>query len=253
MIGGGRCFYSYVSFQGYTCCRLQPSLRWAACAWLRTMTVVTRTSCVRPIESWFHQQGTLQVLIKDAQSEVSRVYLGGFVGQAVSGALWLASAALATWQTPKTAILLLVFGGFFIYPLTSAALRICGRPAALSRGNPLRWLAMQAAFVLPASMPLVAPVAMYRLNLFFPATAILLGAHYLPFATLYGKRSFVALGAALVVCGIAIGLYLPGASFGLAGWVAGAILLVFAVVEYAEWRHSAQLIVQADAQKVRAA
>ncbi len=216
------------------------------------MTVVTRTRNVRHVGSWSDQWGIFQMLIRDAQAEVSRVYLGGLVGQTVSGMLWLASAALATWRTPEAAILLLVFGGFLIYPVTSAALRICGRPAALSRDNPLRWMAMQVAFVLPLSMPLVAPVAMCRLNLFFPAMAILLGAHYLPFATLYGMRSFLALGAALVVCGIAVGLYLPGASFALAGWIAGVILLVFGFVQYAEWRHSTR-IVQQDAQKALAA
>ena len=88
-------------------------------------------------------------------------------------------------------------------------------------------------------MPLVAPVTLYRLNLFFPAMAILVGAHYLPFATLYGMRSFLVLAAALVVSGIIIALYLPG-SFSLAGWVAGLILLVFAAVGYIEYLSAAQ-------------
>ncbi len=177
--------------------------------------------------------------IRDAQNEVRSVYLGDVVGNIVSGLLWLGSACLATWHTPRSAIILLVVGGFFIYPVTSAILRLFGRPAALSRGNPFRWLAIQAAFVLPVSMPLVAPVTLYRLNLFFPAMAILVGAHYLPFATLYGMRSFLVLAAALVVSGIIIALYLPG-SFSLAGWVAGLILLVFAAVGYIEYLSAAQ-------------
>jgi GNAT superfamily N-acetyltransferase len=32
-------------------------------------------------------------------------FVGGFYGQLVSGALWLASAALATWSTPRWAAL----------------------------------------------------------------------------------------------------------------------------------------------------
>lgn len=188
------------------------------------------------------------MLVKDAQDEVSRVYLGGLVGQTVSGLLWLASAALATWHTPKSAILLLVLGGFAIYPVTSIALRISGRPASLSQGNPFRFLAIQAAFVLPLSMPLVAPVAAYRLDWFYPAMMVLLGAHYLPFATLYGLRSFLALAATLVSSGMAIALYFPG-SFSLGGWVASAVLLVFAVLGYVEWHRAARQFVQADAQK----
>ena len=179
------------------------------------------------------------MLVKDAQNEVSRVYLGGLVGQTVSGVIWLASAGLATWGTPKSAILMLVLGGFAIYPVTSIALRLSGRPASLSRGNPFRFLAIQAAFVLPVSMPLVAPVAAYRLDWFYPAMTVLLGAHYLPFATLYGMRSFLALATILVGSGMAIALYLPG-NFSLAGWVTGAVLLVFALLGYIEWRRAAR-------------
>jgi hypothetical protein len=43
---------------------------------------------------------------------------------------------------------------------------------------------MQAAFVLPLSMPLLLPVGLYRLNWFYPALMILVGAHYLPFVFL---------------------------------------------------------------------
>jgi hypothetical protein len=52
---------------------------------------------------------------------------------------------------------------------------------------------MQVAFVLPASMPLLVPVGLYRLNWFYPAMTILLGAHYLPFVFLYEMRMFAAL------------------------------------------------------------
>jgi hypothetical protein len=43
---------------------------------------------------------------------------------------------------------------------------------------------MQVALVLPFSMPLLLPVGRYRLNWFYPATMILLGAHYIPFVFL---------------------------------------------------------------------
>lgn len=190
------------------------------------------------------------MLIKDAQSEASRVYFGGSIGIAVSGILWLASACLATWHTPKSAILLLVIGGSAIYPVTSMALRVFGRPSSLSRSNPFRSLAIQAAFVLPLSMPLVAPVVAYRLDWSYPAMAILVGAHYLPFATLYGMRSFLALAATLLGSGMLIAVYVPG-SFSLAGWVAGAVLLIFAVLVLIEWRHRAQPSTQAEAHKPR--
>jgi hypothetical protein len=106
--------------------------------------------------------------IQDAQREVRSVYIGGFVGQLVSSVIWLVSAALATWVTPKASILAVVIGGFFIFALTQMLLRLSGRPARVSRENPLHRLGMQVAFVLPFSMLLLVPVGFYRLNWFFP-------------------------------------------------------------------------------------
>ena len=42
--------------------------------------------------------------IRDAQLEVRTRYVGGFFGQLVSSVLWLASACLGTWSTPRAAI-----------------------------------------------------------------------------------------------------------------------------------------------------
>ena len=53
------------------------------------------------------------MLVEDAQREVRTVFVGGFWGQLVSSAIWLVSAALGTWATPRAAILAAVFGGFF--------------------------------------------------------------------------------------------------------------------------------------------
>jgi hypothetical protein len=53
--------------------------------------------------------------IQDAQRESRSVYIGGFWGQLVSSVIWLVSAALGTWVTPKASILAIVIGGFFIF------------------------------------------------------------------------------------------------------------------------------------------
>lgn len=165
--------------------------------------------------------------IIEAQREMRARFVGGFYGQLVSGILWLVSASLATWSSPRAAITTLVVGGFFIFPLTESLLRACGEKQALSAANSLRYLGMQAAFVLPLSMPLLLPVGLYRLNLFYPAMTILLGAHYCPFVFLYGMRMFAVLAALLVSGGVVIAMYLSG-SFSMAAWYTGAILLVFA-------------------------
>ena len=169
------------------------------------------------------------MLVSDAQMEVRQVYLGGLIGNTVAGLLWLASACLAVWHSHNAAIGLLVVGGFFIYPALSLVLRLLGKPSAVSPTNPFRFLAIQVAFVLPLSMPLVAPVVAYRAAWFYPAMMLLVGAHYLPFTTLYGMRSFLILAASLIGSALLIALYGPS-NFSLGGWVGGVILLVFALV-----------------------
>jgi hypothetical protein len=167
------------------------------------------------------------MLVKDAQKEVRTVFIGGFVGQLVSSTLWLVSAALGTWVSPRAAICELVCCGFFIFAITQLLLRISRRPASLRRENPLWFLGMQVAFVLPLSMLLLVPVCELRLGLFYPALMILLGAHYLPFTFMYGMRMFLLLAAILIGAGVVIGMYFP-APFSLGGWVGGVTLLFFA-------------------------
>jgi len=165
--------------------------------------------------------------IEDAQRENRSVYIGGFWGQLVSSVIWLAAAALGTWVTPKASILTAVIGGFFIFPLVQMLLRLSGRPVRVSRENSFHSLGMQVAFVLPFSMLLLVPVCLYDLNLFFPALLILLGAHYLPFATLYGMRMFLFLAGILVGAGILTAHYLSR-MFSPGAWIGGFVLFVFA-------------------------
>ena len=106
-------------------------------------------------------------------------------------------------------------------------LRLAGGPASLTKGNPLHYLGMQIAFTLPMCMLLLVPVTEFRLNLFYPALMILLGAHYLPFTFLYGMRMFIPLCAILVSSGVATAHYFPR-SFSLGGWICGLTLFVFA-------------------------
>src|SRR5919107_1634288 len=167
--------------------------------------------------------------ISEAQKEMRSRFLGGFYGQLVSGVLWLVSASLATWSSPRAGITMLVVGGFFIFPLTELLVRVGGVKGSLSADNSLRELGMQVAFVLPASMPLLVPVGLYRLNWFYPAMMILLGAHYLPFVFLYGMRMFAVLAALLLGGGTLIAMYFS-ASFSIGAWYTGTVLLVFAAL-----------------------
>lgn len=167
--------------------------------------------------------------IVTAQREMCRRFLGGFYGQFVSGVLWLVSAGFATWSTPRHAILALVIGGFFIFPVTELLIRISGSANRLSRDNLLPQLGMQVAFVLPLSMPLLVPVTRYHLHWFYPAMMILVGAHYLPFVFLYGMRMFAVLCAMLLVPGMMIA-FSWSEHFAIGAWYTGMVLLMFAAI-----------------------
>jgi len=167
--------------------------------------------------------------IADAQREMRTRFVGGFYGQLVSGVLWLVSASLATWSTPRAAITTLVLGGFLIFPATELLLRVAGGRSPLNAQNTLRYLGMQVAFVLPFSMPLLLPVGLYRLNWFYPALMVLLGAHYIPFVFLYGMRMFAVTAAVVMGGGVVIAMYWSS-SFSVGAWYTGAILVLFAGV-----------------------
>ncbi len=167
--------------------------------------------------------------VAEAQREVRSTYLGGFVGQLVSGILWLTSAALTTWLSPGAGVISLVVGGIFIFPLTQLILLAIGRPASLSPANPLRELALEVAFLVPLLLPLVGAAAVHKTAWFYPAMMMVVGAHYLPFSFLYGMRQFVPLTAVLLSAGLLLGLYAPDlATYG--GWFTGAALVVFALI-----------------------
>lgn len=167
--------------------------------------------------------------IARAQHDVRTTYVGGFFGQLVSGVIWFASAAAATWGTDRLGILILVIGGFFIFPLTTLALRVSGRPASLPAGHPMNQLAVQVAFTLPLTLPLVAAVTIHHHDWFYPAFMVVLGAHYLPFVFLYGMRMFAALSGILVSTGVLLALHGPDA-FTPGGWLTGGVLVVAAFV-----------------------
>jgi hypothetical protein len=168
----------------------------------------------------------MAMTVADAQREARVAFLGGSVGQLVCGAIWLSSAALGTWVGVREAVIALVAGCMFLYPLTQLVLRLLGRPGALGRGNPLRPLAVQVAFIVPLTLPVVGGAALHNVNWFYPGCMIVVGAHYMPFMTMYGMWQFGVLAAALLAGGMLLGLLAPH-EFALGGWLGGAALLVF--------------------------
>ena len=88
-------------------------------------------------------------------------------------------------------------------------------------------LAIEIAFIVPLCLPLIGAAALHRLNWFYPAFLIVVGAHYLPFAFLYGMRLYLVLGSLMIGAGLLLGLEAP-AVFSLGGWIGAGLLFVFA-------------------------
>jgi hypothetical protein len=164
-----------------------------------------------------------------AQREVRSVFVGGAMGQAVSGIIWLLSTVAGVWMGIRYGILVLAIGGAFIFPLTQLALKLSGRKASLSRENPFNQLAMQIAFIVPLCLPLIGAATLYNVNWFYPAFMLVVGVHYMPFIFLYGMWQYAILAAALIGGSVAIGLTQPE-NFSLGGWVTSITLLLFAAV-----------------------
>ena len=169
--------------------------------------------------------------VADAQRQVRTMYLGGLVGQLVSAAVWICSATFASQYSMKAGIIAMVIGGFFIFPLTQLVLKMGGRPAALPAENPLKELAVEVALIAPLMLPLAGAAALYKIEWFYPAMMIAVGAHYLPFAFLYGMRHFIALAVAMMAVGLLVGVYAPQLSV-MAAWSTAAMLIVAAFVGF---------------------
>src|SRR5450759_3899886 len=164
--------------------------------------------------------------VNHAQQEMRSAFLGGFAGQLVSGFIWLVASALSLWVAPKLGMAVLFFGSMFTFPLTQGLLRLIGRPGKVSAKNGLWQLGSQIAFTVPLNFLLVGAATLYRETWFFPAAMIVVGAHYLPFITLYGMKMFGILAALLVVGGALLAAYGPSI-FSLGGWLTAVALIIY--------------------------
>jgi hypothetical protein len=178
--------------------------------------------------------------VEQAQREVRTVFLASFPGALAASFIWFVSTALSTWSSPHHGILALSVGGAFIFPIAQLILKAMGRRATLSPENPLGALAMQVAFTIPLSLPLIAAASYTKVNWFYPAFTLVVGAHYLPFVFLYGMKQFGILAGVMVAGAVFIGVYAPG-SFTLAGWFTTAVLLGWSFVALSVARQEGSL------------
>lgn len=106
--------------------------------------------------------------------------------------------------------------------------KILRRPG-VGKGNPLIRLSVTSAFIIPLCYPVIAAATVTNINWFFPAFAVVVGAHFMPYAHIYRMHSYLILGGVLVTGASLIGYFLPN-GFSQAGYFAGAVLILFSVI-----------------------
>jgi hypothetical protein len=140
-----------------------------------------------------------------AQQDMRDAYLGGAPGMFVSGTAWSVAGLVCLWRSPQMAVWALYAGGVLIHPLSVLLTRLLGRSGRHAPGNPLGMLAFATTIWMILMLFLAYGIALWRIELFFPAMLFVIGGRYLTFATLFGRKLFW-------ICG---GL-LAGAGYGLA-------------------------------------
>ncbi|TFD31213.1 DUF7010 family protein [Cryobacterium cryoconiti] len=167
--------------------------------------------------------------IIEAQADVRRAYRGGFSGPLVSALIWAIANTVYLLVSPGAAMVALFFGGMLIFPLSAVILRMMPGRIPLPAGHPSNALAIQSAFTVPVGLLVAIALGTYEPVLFFPASLLIVGAHYFVFVSLYGTRIFAVLGGTLVALG-AIGMFLVPGIGAVSGWIGGAVFLVFTPV-----------------------
>ena len=171
-----------------------------------------------------------------AQRDLRFGYRSASVGQIYAGSVWLAAAVAWLTSGSTSGIVVLVIGGFLIYPVTTLVSRLLGNPGSVASSNPLKEASVSIPLVGPLGIPLAGAAALYDVAWFFPALMVVMGAHYLPFSHLYGMRMFIPLGAGMWFAGFAVGLWAPDMAV-VGAFLTGIALLSVGIKAAMDYRH----------------
>ena len=142
--------------------------------------------------------------ISQAQADMRQAYFDGAAGVLISGLVWLMAALVAGMASAPVAVLALLVGGALIHPLSVVLVKQLGRSGRHQADNPLGRLAIEGTVWLLAGIAIAYLLQTLRVEWFFPAMLLTIGARYLSFQTLYGLRLYWLCGAALGFAGIAL-------------------------------------------------
>lgn len=172
--------------------------------------------------------------IERAQRDLFTSYAGGAGGVLVSGLVWLAAGLVLAARGVQPAFVTLFFGGMLIHPGGLLVSRLILRAPVAARGNPLERLAIESTIVLFAGILIGYLMLRVAPALSLPVVALIIGARYVLFRTMYGDALYWGLGGAImaVACAGIFGPPIPPAAVPL---LVGGVELVFALLLYRRW------------------
>lgn len=141
------------------------------------------------------------VTLAHDQADLRRAYLGGGLGAVVSGLVWLTAAVTATVAGTATGYAALFFGGFLIFPLGTLVEKLLFNRGGVRAGNPGGMLVIETLPAMIGVLVIGFLLLDIRPDWVFPLSAIVVGAHYFPFRTAYGDRTYWVLGGLMMAVG----------------------------------------------------
>lgn len=175
------------------------------------------------------------ITLKNAQEDMCKGYAFGSLGILTSGTMWLISAFVSHYYSPKHAIVSLLIGGALISPVSSIFEKLIGLKGH-SANNPLKTLAMENTFWMLMCIPIAYFASLENVHWFFQAMLLIIGGRYLTFRTLFGKNLYWILGGVLGVAGYVLFRFqIDSFTTLLTG---GLIEIVFGVLMYLNYRKS---------------
>ncbi len=162
-----------------------------------------------------------------AQQDMRTAYVRGAPGVLVSGLVWLAAGLVWLNTGVPMGFAVLFVGGMAIVPVSLLIARAGLRAPKPAKGNPLERLGLESTLFLFAGIFIAYGLLGTLPAAVFPVMAIVIGARYFVFRSVYGELLYWALGAALVAAGVAATVLGPVWPGNLA-LVVGAIECVFA-------------------------
>lgn len=161
--------------------------------------------------------------------EFRQIYLGAAPHSLTVGTLWIISGIISNYTSTIFAVLFFFFATAINFPIGELLRKLMKTQNKISKDNNLDKLFTWLSITIPLSIPLVFMACQYNINWFFPAFAVLVGAHYFPFVWAYQMPTFAVLGGLIVISGSLVAYYFPN-NFDFASYTTGGLIVIFGII-----------------------